>query len=62
MHIVDSKKKNKYLIYKGNLGNADFANTARTTIWCPVFDFQFKNIERFIGLYILMDHIPQFCS
>ena len=54
--------KNKNLIYKANLADVGFANTARTMISCPVFDFTFENIERFRGLYILRDRIPQLCS
>ena len=47
------------LIYKTNLADVGFANSPRTMIWCPLFDFGFKNIERFRGLYILRGHIPQ---
>ena len=37
-----------------------FANSTRAMIWCPVFDFRFENTDRFRGLYILRDDIPQF--
>ena len=47
--MVDSTK-NKNLIYKVNLADVGFANTTRTMIWCPVFDFRFENIERFRGI------------
>ena len=54
--------KTKNLIYKTNLADVGFSNSARTMIWCPVFEFRFENIERFRGLHILRNHIPKFCS
>ena len=57
-----TQQEQEFIIYKANLSDVGFANTALTMIWCPVFDFRFENIERFRGLYILRDHIPQFCS
>ena len=56
--MMDSNK-NRNLIYKTKLTNVGFANSARTKIWCPVFDFRFENIQWFRGLYIDRDHIPQ---
>ena len=58
--MVDSTNKN--LIHETNFVDVGFANLTRAMIWCSVFDFKFKNIKRFRGLYILRDHIPQYYS
>ena len=59
--MVDSNK-NKNLIYETNLTDVDFANSALTIIWCPVFDFKFENIQRFRKRCDHRNHIPPFCS
>ena len=45
--MVDSNKT-KSLIYETSL--IDLTNSARTMIWCPVFNFRFENIQRFKGI------------
>ena len=45
--MVDSNKS-KSLIYETSL--IDLTNSARTMIWCPVFNFRFENIQRFKGI------------
>ena len=42
--MVDSNK-NKNLIFETNLTDVGFENSARTMIWCPVFNTRFKNIQ-----------------
>ena len=42
--MVESNKINK-LIYKTNLTNVGFVDSARTMIWCTGFDFRFETIQ-----------------
>ena len=42
--MMDSNK-NENLIYETNLTDVGFANSTRTIIWCPVFNFRFENIQ-----------------
>ena len=51
--------KNKNLIYEINLINVGFANSARTMIWCPVFDFIFAETlfhRRKLYVSFYLDH------
>ena len=49
-------------LYKTNLTNTGFTNSARRMTWCPVINSRFENIQRFRGLCILWNYISNFFS